>query len=238
MESDAPLEKTAEFTAPPVKEGGDEKPLRLSEEIDRLLRRFPDHEVSVAEMVEVLRGRAFLMLLLLFSLPFCTPVPLPGLSTPFGLIICVIGLRLALRRAPWLPKRLLHMPLPQKLFPRVLRVVRDVVSGIEKLSRPRLEFLVELPLLQHVSGLIIFLSGALLMLPLPVPFSNLFPAATVALFALANIGRDGVFALAAYGVFALCVAFFGALLLGGAAVAEWIASHFRGWFEPGEEHLP
>jgi hypothetical protein len=38
------------------------------------------------------------------AFPFCTPIPLPGFSLPFGLVIAIIGLRLALGQKPWLPR--------------------------------------------------------------------------------------------------------------------------------------
>jgi hypothetical protein len=47
-------------------------------------------------------------LLLLIGLPFLTPVPLPGFSTPFGFLVLLIGARLALGRQPWLPKTILQ----------------------------------------------------------------------------------------------------------------------------------
>ncbi len=209
----------------------------LSEEIRRFVALTAEREVRVRELVETLRGRAFLVLLLFFSLPFCTPLPLPGLSTPFGLMIGLIGLRLAMRRKPWLPTGFLDMKLP-KFFPRVLLAGNHIVAFIERLLRPRHSYLVDLPVMQHLSGTVIFLCGTLLLLPLPVPFSNLFPAATVVLLAVANIGRDGFFVILGMGTFMATLLFFGALIAGGAAAIDWVTDHFRGWFEPGKVHLP
>ena len=58
------------------------------------------------------QGRGFDLLLVLICLPFLTPIPLLGLSTPFGLVVFLIGARLAFGRHPWLPRRLLERELP------------------------------------------------------------------------------------------------------------------------------
>ena len=50
-----------------------------------------------------LKGRGVAMLLLLLALPFCL-IPVPGLSTPFGIAVLLIGIRIAFRQKPWLPK--------------------------------------------------------------------------------------------------------------------------------------
>ena len=69
---------------------------KLSEELADLRFRLTEQPVTLREVILVLRGRAYLLLVILLALPFCTPVPLPGLSTPFGLAIALISLRLAL----------------------------------------------------------------------------------------------------------------------------------------------
>ena len=82
-------------------------PRRLSEELELILREFDVEEVTLREVMTVLHGRGFILLMLLLSLPFCTPIPLPGLSTPLGCVILLIAVRLALGQKPWLPARFL-----------------------------------------------------------------------------------------------------------------------------------
>jgi hypothetical protein len=225
--------------APPEQEGPEApEPALLSEQISQLIDKFEREEVNVGEIVILLKGRAFLGLLCLFSIPFCTPVAIPGMSTPFGVVISLIGLRLALRRKPWLPRRLLEVRLPQRVFPKLLEGANRIIRSLEKVSKPRHEFVVESPVLQHLTGFCIFVCGAFLLLPLPIPMTNLLPAATVTVLSISAIGRDGALTLAGYGLFLLTVSFFAFLLLGGAAAAQWMSETFRGWFEPGPEHLP
>jgi hypothetical protein len=133
---------------------------------------------------------------------------------------------------------MLEMRLSKRFFPKLLEGANRIIRSLEKVSKPRHEFLVEAPLSQHLTGFCIFVCGAFLLLPLPIPMTNLLPAATVTLLAIAAIGRDGALTMAGYALFLLTAAFFTFLLVGGASAAAWISETFRGWFEPGPEHLP
>jgi hypothetical protein len=210
---------------------------RLSEEIDALLQIIAERPLRLREMVAVLQGRAYMLLLILLSLPFCTPIPIPGLSTVFGGIIALIGLRLSLRLTPWLPDRILDAQMSPKLVSTLLLAARKTAKGIEVLLKPRLIFLVDFLLLHHLYGAMIFVSGLLLMLPLPIPFSNILPAITIIFLAAALLERDGYFVVAGVLAFIVDVAFFSAIFLGGAAVINWLEESFGGTLDP-DEKLP
>jgi hypothetical protein len=184
--------------------------------------------VRLREIVEVTQGRGYTLLLMVLALPFCTPIPLPGLSIPFGLVVALIGFRLALRQRPWLPRRLLDTELPATFFPKFLGATRRLMRGLEWFLRPRWVFLVDTGLLHHLYGAMILCCGLALLLPVPLPFSNGLPAFTVVLLAAAMLERDGYFVLAGLVMFALAAAYFGALLLGGATATEWLREWLNG----------
>jgi hypothetical protein len=169
---------------------------------------------------------------MLLALPFCTPVPLPGLSTPLGLVIALIGVRLALGEKPWLPARLLDTPLPPATFRRVFALTRKLVLGFEKLLRPRLLWVTGTAWREQLHAIPIVINALLLLLPLPVPFSNVIPAWAVLLLAAGLLERDGAFILAGYVSTVLAVAFFAVIgLLGVEAVDviwRWFAQFWPG----------
>jgi hypothetical protein len=210
-------------------------PRRLSDDINHLLAEIADGPVRLGDVVRVLEGSAYTLLLILLALPFCTPVPLPGVSTPFGLVIALIGFRLFLGQKPWLPERVLNKPLPPRLFSRVFAAARRMVAWIEYFLRPRWKWLSRHRFMQRLYGAIICLSGLLLLLPLPIPFSNLFPALTVVLFAAAILERDGYFVIAGFAAFGVTLVYFGALFWGGAEIANWLENRFEGVFDPDYE---
>lgn len=185
-----------------------------------MAQEFGGRPTCLSEILAATKGRGFDLLLLLIGLPFLTPIPLPGLSTPFGFVILVIGARLALGRQPWLPEKLLRRELPARFLNRVLGAARRVVRWTEFLLRPRLDFLHEQWIYRRVAGTLIMLSGLLLLLPVPIPLTNTFPALTVVLLAAGAMERDGLFFLAGCATFAATLGYFGLLAFGGAHLID------------------
>jgi hypothetical protein len=183
-------------------------PRKLSEELAHLQVTFAERTVQLHEVIEVLRGRAYLLLLVLLSLPFCTPIPLPGLSTPFGLVVAFIALRLSLGLKPFLPQRLLNTELPAGFFGKLISFTRRLVGALEKFLRPRWFPVTNTEALRRIHALTIMLSGLVLLLPLPIPFTNTFPAWVIILIACGLLESDGLFVLVGYLVFAVGVAYF------------------------------
>ncbi len=200
----------------------------FSQELRDLAARFALHPVRMGEVFEATQGRGINLLLVIITLPFLTPMPLLGLSTPFGLVVAAIGARLALGQKPWLPQKLLARELPAGFLPKLLTAASRVVAFIERFLRPRLAFLHEQPFYQRLAGVLIAVSGLLLMLPLPVPFSNALPAWTVLLLAASALERDGACFLAGCVMFAMTAAFFGLIVLGSAEALEHLRRFFTG----------
>jgi hypothetical protein len=188
---------------------------RLSTELRRLGERFGDRPVRCRDIVEATQGRGYHFLLLCIALPFVGPVPLPGFSIPFGFVVTLLGTRLALDKKPWLPEALLEREIPPRTAPQLLVGASRMMEGLEYVLRPRWGFVPNHAVFGRVAGFLIALSGLMLMLPLPLPFSNSLPAWTVILLAAGALGRDGVFFFAGCGSFLLSAAFFTLLWFSG-----------------------
>lgn len=197
-------------------------PRKLSDEFAMILREFEVENVTLREVLVLLQGRGFVLLIMLLALPFTTPLPLPGVSTPFGLIIVIIGTRLACGAKPWLPARLLDTRLPPKLFTRVFAVTRRVMVVFERLLRPRLLVVSRSSRMQQLHSVPIVICGALLLLPLPVPFSNAIPAWSILLLAAGLLERDGIFILAGHLCSLLSIAFFTAIAIFGVEAVDFV----------------
>jgi len=181
---------------------------KLSEELAVLQASAGARSVTLREVVGRLGGRGYSLLVILLSLPFITPIPLPGLSTPFGLAIALIALRLSLGQRPLLPHRLQRKSLPPGFLTRMLRVSGGVIRFMEKFLRPRMAILTHSAGMRQLHAFVMFLAACSLLLPLPIPFSNTFPAWVVLLMAGGLLERDGVFILAAYVMAFAGLAFF------------------------------
>ncbi|HTO03316.1 MAG TPA: exopolysaccharide biosynthesis protein [Opitutus sp.] len=199
---------------------------KLSEDLALILREFEVETVTLREVMAVLHGRGYVLLVMLLALPFSTPIPLPGLSTPFGMVIALIGVRLALGQKPWLPQRLLDTRLSPRFFVRVFAAARKILRGFEYFLRPRLLWITGSPRLLQLHAVPIVLCSVLLLLPLPIPFSNMIPAFSILLLSAGLLERDGAFILTGYFGFVLSVLFF--VVMGFAGV-EGVEAIFR-WF--------
>jgi len=193
---------------------------RFSQELRCLVEQFAARPARLSEILAATQGRGFNLLLLVIGLPFLTPIPLPGLSTPLGFVVLLIGARMALGHRPWLPEKILHRQLPARFIARLLGAASRIVGWLEVLLRPRLDFLHEQWIYRRIAGTLIMVSGLLLLLPLPIPLSNSLPALTVVLLAAGALERDGLFFLAGGAVFVLTLAFFGLLAFGGAHLLD------------------
>lgn len=190
-----------------------------------LQARSREHTLTLRDVIHALGGRAYSLLLILLALPFITPIPLPGLSTPFGLAIGLIALRLVLGQRPFLPKKLQRREIPAGFFEKLVKVAAGVIRFLEKFLRPRLAIITEFGWTRQVHALLMLLAALALLLPLPIPFTNSFPAWVVLLMAGGLLERDGLVVILAYVVFAAGIAYF--VLLGEAAAQ--IIESIRQW---------
>lgn len=201
-------------------------PARLSTELHALNTRFGQEPVSFGELIEVLGGRAYTLLLVLLALPFFTPVSLLGISTVAGAVIAYLGIRLALGLQPHLPNRLRRRRLPPRFFGKLLRATERTIRLLERCTRKRLPQFGTGELVRRAVGVGIVASALLLMLPIPLPLTNTFPAATIALLALGLLEEDGAMVLAGAVLLVFSAAFFGSIGYFGVETFDF----FRDWF--------
>jgi len=211
---------------PSLPEGEHPLPKRLSVELQDLSEALSHSDFTIGELMNRLEGRVYSLFLVLLALPFCQPISLPGLSTPFGLVIALLGIRFAFKKKPWVPKRLLKTRIPDKFLPSLLRVSGRLLGWFERLLHPRMTYLFDFHVTQLVSGLAIACCGAVLLLPLPIPFSNMIPALPILMIAWSISERDGVMLSAGFVAFLFNLIFFGMLLLGGKEAVDWIQHLF------------
>ena len=163
----------------------------LSTDLEMLYARVKGKSLTLAELKQSLKGRGSAMLLILLALPFCF-VAIPGLSTPFGIAICLIGACLVIGREPCLPRFIMRRRLSTARLAQLLTGAIKVARKLEKFVRPRLSFLHAGSSMLRLIGLGIVIAGLGLMLPLPIPFSNNIPAWAVVFLAIGMMERDGL----------------------------------------------
>jgi hypothetical protein len=166
---------------------------RISDALRRLLREAAGRPLMIREMVEILHGRGLQFVVILLCLPFLAPVTVPGISIPFGLAIALCGLRIAFGHRPWLPAFILDRRISYPVLERMVHFGCTVYEKVEKVIRPRLEFLLTGPGMGMMIGSAIALSGVFLSLPIPPPFplTNTIPGFAIICLSLGLMERDG-----------------------------------------------
>lgn len=157
------------------------------------LTRNAGERLTVADIVSVLRDRAFAILVVLLGLPNCLPMP-PPIPLVCGLLLALVAAQIAAgRHAPWLPSALLSRSIPQAAVERAVGRALPVLQKLERWSRPRMSFL-ESALAIRLIGLLLF--GLALGLLVAAPVIGQIPLGiAVCLVGLGLVERDGVLVL-------------------------------------------
>ena len=174
--------------------------LSLTQLFDAVLNRHAGQTTRVGKLVEALHERGFGVLLILFSLPLCIPIPKPPpVDTILGIPLFYLCLQMILSRdRPSLPKKVMDYEIPVDLLIKAFVRGRKWLERFERLFHPRLTSVLSDHTLSRICGVLgMGLTGAVLV---PFPFSNTVPSLCMVIMATGIINRDGLAALAA-GIF-------------------------------------
>ncbi len=182
----------------------------LAEELRALGRHFEGRPAALGEVFDTLGARASALLVVLCALPFSSPVSIPGLSTPFGLVILLLASRYFMGLPPWLPERLRRVHLPCDFFAKVIAASSRLVGWLERRLCTRWAFLTDASWKLRLHTGVVIMAALLLMLPLPPlpPFTNTLPALVAVVLTFSVMKRDGLGMLAGHGLFLFTVGYF------------------------------
>lgn len=207
---------------------------RASDLLEHFLGSFPGRRIRLGDLVAAMGPRAFGLMLLVLSLP--NMLPIPGISTVFGMPLILFGAQMVLGYPrPWMPRRLAALELDREQMSGLLARASPHLRRAERWLRPRASRLAGL-WAERAVGLVTLVLGVILILPL---FGgNFLPALAISVMALGLVERDGVFVAAGLATAAVALAVVAAVLaafaLGGMAAFGWI----RDLMLPVREILP
>jgi len=158
--------------------------------VEALRAAFAGESPTLGQALAALGDRGFGALFLLLALPAALPLPAVGYAVPFGFGILCLGIEFAWgRREPWLPRRLLSLGLPRaNPDARALAILARLERWVGE-RRPLIRGPYRL-----VTGSVLALLGALMMIP--IPGTNTLPGACASVIGLGLLYRDGRLVLA------------------------------------------
>lgn len=177
----------------------------LAENLQDLLE-VPGDRLSVRTIADRFGDKGFGLFLAILSLPSALPVPAPGYSTPFGILLVLLGAQLVLGRPrPWLPERALKAEVGKDFARKIFGAAGFILKWTELLVRPRMQW-INGKTGQAFLGCVVIFMGSLMILP--IPMTNTFPAFVIFMIGVSLSEDDGLTALIAFAVGVLAAAFY------------------------------
>jgi hypothetical protein len=193
---------------------------RLSAELNRFFfEDEPPAQVSLVRILDIAGERIFGFLFVLLSLPSALPVPAPGYSIPFGVVMLVLSVQLIIgRQRPWLPQRVQNHEIALKTVQSFLKSGLPWLQRIEKVSRPRYSYICTSLPGRVIIGVAIALMSISMMVP--IPGTNTLPAIGVFVTGFGLLDDDGAISLAGLVLCACGAALTGAIVVFGYAAVK------------------
>lgn len=202
---------------------------RLSVELHRYFfeeERPP--QVTLSQVLALAGERIFGFLFVVLSLPSALPVPAPGYSVPFGLLLLLLAVQLIIgAKSPWLPQRLANCPIALKHIQSILKTGIRWLKRIEAIARPRLSYLCT-----SLTGRVVIGSAIALMaisMMIPIPGTNTLPAMGIFVVGFGLFEDDGAISLVGL---VLCLlgailstSILVALFFGGTSLIDWLRAY-------------
>lgn len=180
----------------------------ICNELEYLANKPNTNFLLISEIIEHLKTYGFGILMVLFSLPVCAPIPVPpGLTTILSVPLLFFPLQIILgRNSPWLPEILLNKKIRINDFRKAINFINPYLRKIEKYVKPRLSFTYN-KTGKIIMGFIWFIFACSISVPLPM--ISILPGAGILLSAFGLIKRDGYIILAGYfiGLVGFCIIF-------------------------------
>ncbi len=197
-----------------------------------------DKDVTLNEILEIAGERTFGFLFVLLALPSALPVPAPGYSTPFGIVLFLLAAQLIVgREQPWLPEKFRKRGFKRKTVQGFISKGLPWLQRIETVSKPRLTSVCTSTLGRTVMGCAIALMACSMTLPLPL--TNTVPAMGIFITGFGLLDDDGAISLLGLAVGTLGLALTSTLLyliffvfdnidLAAEAIKNWIKTALPG----------
>ena len=181
--------------------------------------------VTLEEILKIAGNSIFGFLFVILSLPSALPVPAPGYSIPFGILMLILAVQLMMgRKKPWLPKKMANHPIKLETVQKFLKGGIPWLQKIEAITRPRLPYVCTTVPGQLILGIAIALMSIFMMIP--IPGTNTLPAIGIFVVGFGLMEDDGVISLGGLGICltaaVLIGSIFTALIWGGSSLIDYI----------------
>lgn len=180
---------------------------RLSNVLEQLAESAHHRSFTIGQLIERLSERGPLVIICFFCIPFLLPMPLPGVSTVFGILISIMALGFANSKWIYIPKSIANRKIESSMLISATSKAVPYAKKIERFSRRRLMWVVRI---RYVTVAGMLLGCFLLALPIPpvILFSNSLPALAIVFYAFGSLEDDGLIVLVGHSFLLATVIYF------------------------------
>jgi hypothetical protein len=151
--------------------------------------------ITLADILALAGERIFGFLLVILSLPSALPIPAPGYSIPFGILIFLLAIQLiGGATTPWLPEKMMKGSMKTETAQKFVKMGLPWLKRIEAITKPRLSYICTSFPGRLTIGIMISLMAISMMIP--IPLTNTAPAMGIFLTAFGLQEDDGFISLA------------------------------------------
>jgi len=189
---------------------------RLSTELQRyFFEEDRQPQVKLIDILSLAGERIFGFLFVILALPSAIPVPAPGYSIPFGIVMFLLAFQLIIgAKRPWLPQRMMNHAIKLETVQGFVKAGIPWLKKVEALARPRFSYICTSLPGRVVIGVAIALMSISMMIP--IPGTNTLPAIGIFVTGFGLVEDDGAISL---GGLVLCL--IGATLSISILLAVW-----------------
>ncbi len=182
-------------------------------------------QVTLVDVLRIAEERVFGLLFVMLALPSALPIPAPGYSIPFGILIFILAVQLIAGSArPWFPKWVLSRSFSLQQLQGILKSGIPWLQRIEAIARPRYTSICTSFPGRLTIGTTVALMAVSMMIP--IPGTNTLPAIGVLVTGFGLLEDDGAISLMGLviciigGLLSLSILI--AVLWGGHSLLDWI----------------
>jgi hypothetical protein len=167
--------------------------MKLSQDIEQIFSSDTEQKISLESFFQKINHKSFGVLLVILSLPSSLPLSVPGLSTPFGIMLCFLGLQIIINRQfVWFPDFIKKKQISTNQNKKMTNLMVKFLKFFERFTGPRLKFLTK-GIFYQILGFIVVLCAISMMVPFPV--TNSLSALGIFFIGLSFLEEDGVLTL-------------------------------------------
>ena len=207
---------------------------KLSVELNRyFFEEEREATVTLKDILALAGERIFGFLLVILALPSALPIPAPGYSVPFGILIFLLAIQLIFgATTPWLPQKMMNGSMKIDTARKFIKMGLPWLQRIEAITKPRLTYICTSFTGKLIIGIMIALMGISMMII--IPGTNTLPAIGVFVTAFGLQEDDGFIVLAGLVIclFAAAVttSIIVALIWGGSSLIDIIKEFLKARF--------